>query len=231
MTVINVEQASIRTATVTIKALTVDGRQVTQALFRQLIAEPIIDPSTGTLRGTPWGTVNYHPDKCADDRTHLHDDRTHLHVVWQRGDELRRAREPRPPDTISDYAEAGDDWADALVLTGWRPRNDRYGLTALRLAMSDGPPSLRVDLSVTARKLLDAATVLDGAKSQDGRIDFAQHRYDQARTALVERVGASTEADLRAEVLAERDADRRRHAACWESWQRLIGLDQLFIAV
>jgi hypothetical protein len=38
----------------------------------------------GTLNGVPWGRVNYHSDDCS----HLSD---HWHVVWQLGDELRRA--------------------------------------------------------------------------------------------------------------------------------------------
>jgi hypothetical protein len=37
----------------------------------------------GKLAGIPWGVVDYHPDKCGDDREHIH-------VVWQDNRELGR---------------------------------------------------------------------------------------------------------------------------------------------
>lgn len=80
---ISVEQAFINTATIEIKALTVNGRQVTQALFKQLLNEPVVAWDTGEFLGTVWGRVNYFWGDCkaAD----------HLHVVWQLGDQLRRS--------------------------------------------------------------------------------------------------------------------------------------------
>ena len=80
--VLNVHDAELHTATITVQALKVDGRQVTMAVFRQLLTEPIIGVSNGLLVGKPWGTVNYFFGKCDPD---------HLHVVWQKGTELRRA--------------------------------------------------------------------------------------------------------------------------------------------
>lgn len=82
---LNAQNAVIKTATVEIKALTVSGRQVTQAVFRQLREEPLI-AEDGTLNGVPWGYVNFHPDKCGDSRL------THWHIVWQRGEDLLRSR-------------------------------------------------------------------------------------------------------------------------------------------
>jgi hypothetical protein len=79
--VIDVRDAQIKTASVEIKSLTVSGKQVTQAVFKQLIRERIIAPETAELRGVAWGLVNYFPKPCKPD---------HLHVVWQKGDELRR---------------------------------------------------------------------------------------------------------------------------------------------
>ncbi|MFC8724310.1 hypothetical protein [Streptomyces bacillaris] len=85
------QNATITTAAVEVKTLTISGKQVTLAVFRQLQEEPLI-AEDGTLNGEPWGTVNYHPDKwCTEDR------RPHWHVVWQRGTELRRARVDRVP--------------------------------------------------------------------------------------------------------------------------------------
>lgn len=77
-----VHNAQISTATVEIKTLAITGKQVTLAVFRQLREEPLV-ADDGTLNGVPWGTVNYHPDRCADRPEHWH-------VVWQRGEELLR---------------------------------------------------------------------------------------------------------------------------------------------
>ncbi|WP_328449896.1 hypothetical protein OG780_19410 [Streptomyces sp. NBC_00386] len=77
------QNATITTATVEVKTLTISGKQVTLAVFRQLREEPVIS-SDGTLNGEPWGTVNYHPDKCGDEPDHWH-------VVWQSGGELLRS--------------------------------------------------------------------------------------------------------------------------------------------
>lgn len=83
---IDAHEATVRTATVEVKTLTINGKQVTLAVFRQLIDAEVID-TRGMLprvNGQTWGSVNYHPDKCAEDSEHLH-------VVWQQGDHLRRA--------------------------------------------------------------------------------------------------------------------------------------------
>lgn len=81
---LTVHNAEIKTAAVEIRTLTIGGKQVTLAVFRQLREESLI-ANDGTLNGVPWGIVNYHPDKCGSDREHWH-------VVWQRGSELLRAR-------------------------------------------------------------------------------------------------------------------------------------------
>lgn len=79
-------EAVVKTATVEVRSLTITGKQVTLAVFRQLQEEDLVDYFNGfELAGVPWGHVNYHPDKgCADEGRHLH-------VVWQKGEELRRA--------------------------------------------------------------------------------------------------------------------------------------------
>jgi hypothetical protein len=83
---LTVHNAQVSTATVEIKTLTISGKQVTLAVFRQL-QEELLVAEDGTLNGVPWGRVNYCPGKCADVAEHWH-------VVWQQGDELRRASVP-----------------------------------------------------------------------------------------------------------------------------------------
>ena len=82
---LTVHNAEIRTATVEIKTLTVSGKQVTLAVFRQLVNDWLVD-NQGNFQGTPWGVVNYCPDKWC---SAFGDG--HQHVVWQDGTDLRRS--------------------------------------------------------------------------------------------------------------------------------------------
>jgi hypothetical protein len=79
--VLTAQNAVINTASVQIKTLTVAGKQVTLAVFRQLIEEHIFDWATGRLRGVGWGHVRYLIDRPPEAATNL---------VWQSGDHLRR---------------------------------------------------------------------------------------------------------------------------------------------
>jgi hypothetical protein len=91
---LTVQNAEIKTASVELKTLTVSGKQVTLAVFRQLREEELINYD-GTLNGVAWGVVNYCPQgagKC------LH--RAHWHVVWQSGTDLLR-------DTVEKAADFG----------------------------------------------------------------------------------------------------------------------------
>jgi len=100
------QNATITTATVEVKTLTISGKQVTLALFRQLREEPLI-AHDGTLNGVPWGTVNYHPDKCSGDN--------HWHIVWQRGSELLRSSVGREAPRGTFWSETGDEFISAHV--------------------------------------------------------------------------------------------------------------------
>jgi ribonuclease HI len=62
-------QASITTATVTIKTLRVNSRQLTQSTFRQLPTQQLVDEATPSLLGTVWGWVNYKPPGDAENTT------------------------------------------------------------------------------------------------------------------------------------------------------------------
>lgn len=87
-----VSEAAINTVAVEVKTLKVKSRQVTLALFRQIKAE-FPEPRSNPVL---WGHVNYHPDKCSDEREHMH-------VVWQKGSELRRATVYKKPQFHCDY--------------------------------------------------------------------------------------------------------------------------------
>lgn len=78
--VIEAREAVVRTAQVEIRTLTVTGKQVTLALFRQLPERGWIDDLTGKPTGILWGRVHYQPTK----------DSSEWQLVWQDGEELCR---------------------------------------------------------------------------------------------------------------------------------------------
>lgn len=98
---LSVHTAEITTAAVQINTLTIMGKQVTLAVFRQLEETQLI-ADDGTLNGIPWGRVNYHPDKCADAQGHWH-------IVWQDGVELRRAYVRHSPEFDSTFSPPSAD--------------------------------------------------------------------------------------------------------------------------
>jgi hypothetical protein len=60
--------ASINTASVTIKTLRVDNRQLIQAVFRQLPVQELTNQETIELKGRVRGWVNYNPDGPSENR-------------------------------------------------------------------------------------------------------------------------------------------------------------------
>ena len=78
--VINIQDAKLKTLSVEIKALTVNGKQMTLSVFRQLPEANIFD-GEGRLRGTAWGFVRHRWGDMPDGA---------IHVVWQRGESLCR---------------------------------------------------------------------------------------------------------------------------------------------
>jgi hypothetical protein len=79
-----VQNANVRTFSATIKTVQINHKQMTLAVFRQLVNEAIWDTATRTLRGSPWGLVNYFWQDCGSMVE------PHMHVVWQNGADLRR---------------------------------------------------------------------------------------------------------------------------------------------
>jgi len=89
---VNVTDASVKTTTITADHLVINNRYMTMAMFKQISYEQILDLENIKLNGTPWGYVNYfwpdikhHSDYESSDC---------LHVLWQKGNELRRALIP-----------------------------------------------------------------------------------------------------------------------------------------
>src|SRR5262245_48788152 len=74
------KEATLRTASVGIQALTVDSKQVTLSLFRQIPTNKFVDRLTGQQLGKAWGCVNYFWKEAPQ---HDVTGTRRLHVVWQ----------------------------------------------------------------------------------------------------------------------------------------------------
>lgn len=120
MVSISIKEASIKTLGVAIKILTINSKQVTLAVFRQLMESPLIAPESAELNGIVWGRVNYFWGPCRPN---------HLHIVWQKEEGLFRDC----TYSHSNYLVA-QDWRSSIEgklfdfmvlrsLQGWRPRN------------------------------------------------------------------------------------------------------------
>ena len=252
---LTVHNAEITTARVEIKTLTVSGKQVTLAVFRQLRNVEIL-AQDGVLAGEPWGTVNYHPDKCADAAAHWH-------VVWQHGtDLLRSAVSVAPPQglfwpdeadrfitsCIYDLAAhgstrffSGEPPLEALV----KPRSSYAdpGITTSK----EAPFVVRMALSEHGHAVATALLRLTetqriGHSNTEGKEipPWYQSQLQRAEETLGEQVAALGEEILeykagteelftayKASIAAEL-ARRARHAAARND---IAALPQLFIAV
>ncbi|MFF9664059.1 hypothetical protein ACF1FY_18415 [Streptomyces althioticus] len=212
------QNATVTTATIQVRALTIGKKQVTLAVFRQLEDEDIIRPLDAGLAGEPWGRVNYHPDKCADEKEHIH-------VVWQKGDELRRATVYAPSVAAYKHPVAGL-FVEALIAEGLDHGDREASRTAgaeriqvVKARREDGVAFTRftyhgVQFHGPVRH--DFVTVFH---NHYYRRDEDDHLWRQVRhVAGPEATSASIATGLPA-------------SAYNTSWQQLKDLPQLFIAV
>jgi hypothetical protein len=223
------QTAQITTASVEIKTLTVSGKQVTMAVFRQLYQEPLYDHLTWESQGTPWCRVNYHPDKCGDSP------RTHEHIVWQKGNELRRARVNQPNNDLDEAPGFGFDDDAALCLAAGGvpeaevlPSSIWYQETRYTLGHRWLPFSLlHLDREMDGKLHIqdhDLAVLLD------------QRGYNRQKETIRERhAEIHPEGTGCAETLPALEARANQYAewknAAQQCWKEVLDLDQVFIAV
>lgn len=218
---LTVHNAEVRTATVEVRTLTISGKQVTLAVFRQLIEDDLVD-GDGNFRGLPWGTVNYHPDKCGDKEV------GHLHVVWQQGSELRRTR-CSPPFVLSDDDPVYLDgrvtgpWLDAAIADGWRLNkpcpSDTYSIV---VAFGESAGLVRMALDSDHRWVLQERSRWDTDREEKLRAEALD--AISARVSLERSEATRQVVDSSARV-------RARHKRLNERWVEIEALPQLFIAV
>jgi hypothetical protein len=71
MLMLETNDATISTATITIRALNVGKKQMTQSVFRQLPEAVLVDEEKITLTGIPWGWINYRWGDIGEDYTNF----------------------------------------------------------------------------------------------------------------------------------------------------------------
>lgn len=206
MSKLTVHNAEITTASVEVKTLTISGKQVTLAVFRQLREEPLI-AEDGTLNGLPWGTVNYHPDKCGSDAAHVH-------VVWQKGAELLRCNVKQSAWTKEFFfSEEADDAIQATyclldhIYPSWVRKSRRPSV----FDQNRFDPMIEFRIKDV---WCETACVPD-------------YFHEDPATCMTQAQHDDFWARLRLDVAAE--VERRAHRDA--RWQEISDLPQLFIAV
>lgn len=112
---IDIEDVKLKTFSVEIKALSITGKQMTLSVFRQLPRENIFDENY-SLRGIPWGTVNYYWKGNEGD----------IHIVWQRDNVLYR-------DVLFSADEIGNRFPlyKEIQEAKWNTQTEEYNLSSL----------------------------------------------------------------------------------------------------
>lgn len=197
---------AIETATVQIRTLNVGTKSMTQGIFRQLPDQSVIS-TTGSIDGTPWGVVNYHPERCEDAKMHLH-------VVWQLGEELRRCSVSSPENALFEHPEAAR-YAMALVSEGAFQGDPNSPLDMFRSSERGGGARARVQV----RGVLFWASLplpfLQAWQMRRGDLEDLQ-------AVAMEHFGTGLAPSAEIADLLPVDAYKA-------SWRSLSGLPQLFI--
>jgi hypothetical protein len=239
--VINIHDAKIKTVNVGIKAMTINDRQVTLAVFRQLVEERLIH-NDGSLAGLPWGFVNYHPDGCKDER------HEHRHVVWQKGDELRRAVVYTQTEFPAFRSVIADCYATAVARDAWAGRR-RFKVGEMpelpewtfprgwpvEFVASLYPPARCLGRLWNKERLVDLSRINDGYDfAHDWGFDDGDsggccvHAVNRAMTLLED---IPTADDLSGALREELIAERERRDRWLKTTQEIMTLPQLFVAV
>jgi hypothetical protein len=228
------QSAEITTATVEIKALTVNGKQVTLAVFRQLYDEPLYHPLTWKAFGTPWCRVNYHPDRCDRDPV------VHEHVVWQKGDELRRTRVDLPSDELDlvpRFSEHPDDEIAVCLAAG---RIGNAWITSVQGATSYNykakapvqEPAAYVTGKFNTGREVDAKLYLSSPAVAGIVRGFGDHPHPSLGSEHAhlhpDGVGCKQMADFLGERFTSTDVWL---SEAFECWQDIRQLPQVFIAL
>lgn len=238
---IEAHKATVTTASVTIKVLTVSGRQVTIALFQQFQDEDWED-SDGHLRGTPWGWVN----RCPDRTDYIcQRRRTHRHVVWQLGEELRRCCAAPPEELqLENWVHSDIHWLTVAVYSqGWRPSKWEWGQKSVRVRFPSGVV-LEIIPSEEVRTYLnrwESHETLSSRVTSGSALDWEVSHLERAEADLVQAWGELRQvaepllgemgvSNWRDAAEEEIKAAQERHERRQQNWKLAGELPQLCIA-
>jgi hypothetical protein len=241
-TTLRIHEATVQTMQVEIQVLKVGKKQVTMGMFRQLPAAPLLSGEELSLRGVPWGHVNYWWD---GDGSRNNDD-ARLHIIWQQDTGLYRSvihRRPSP-QTRRRFQSLLDDVMKDLFLWlagGAAVRVVSYvdgQLTVewqgLRWCVSAVHPDIHTAHQMV--RLTNEAAQRLGQGATTAADDWWMQRYGEVQEKylkLLEHRGLHIVTD--ADLLAQRAAVEERRVTYeqrWEQqWQTLQALPQLYIAI
>lgn len=237
MTEILATEATLSTLKVEIKALTVSGKQMTLAVFRQLPTQKTYDCEMNLrLDVRYWGIVRYAIKDEGD-----------VWVVMEQGGRLYRGRFYRERDypypDFSELHRAELNYRDALHGSGlWNWLHDQYECRTMLdneaydklLVWADSETSKRVgEIQEATRKKAESGDRPSGATSIYGDTYSyfdSQITRGRERIAALEKWTPQIEIVLQSynEYRDEQDAHEGRYVS---SKTRLLALPQLFIAV
>jgi hypothetical protein len=110
--------AEITTASVTIKTLRVNSRQLTRGTFRQLQRRPLVDEDKVEVNGVVWGWVNYRPDGEANETQFVvqFGDKLCRCPFWVR--DLKHAETAAWPEPLKTLWANHNRWAHCSAIDG-----------------------------------------------------------------------------------------------------------------
>jgi len=250
------ENTAIQERPVNIKVLTVGTKQVTQALYHQLVEEQLFDKNA-QIQGNVWGWVNLHTS-CSSNKDQ------HLHAIYEREGSLKRCCVFASHSNSSDYKQlqkrldhAGEAYVYAVALEGhgFTSNGKPCMGTPLRFKVKEGIKSIEVypfnsvyelwklrdDVKRYRKELNEAEqdeTALYSLELAKGRLDRGLKSLAGVETEVLRRLAeCSEDKDLPTSELAwthfEHTVDEiANFEKAWkQSFQKLQSADQLFIAV
>jgi len=157
-----IDEVSVQERSVTIRVLTVGTKQVTQALYKQLVDDSVLD-NMGNIKGNIWGWVNFHSEYCGSSGSHLH-------TIWDDGGVLKRCclYERYGPFSVHEKLSNQLNYA---------------GLCYLYLAFNEGKLEIPEDDSISAGPIRKFAITIGrhhlNLTGQDSMIDLLRYHRNK----------------------------------------------------
>jgi hypothetical protein len=228
--VLKVNDVTVKEMTVEVKVIRIGKKQMTQSVFRQLPEESVITPRTGELQGEVCGRVNYHVG-CEGIEEHFH-------VIWQKGRELRRGIAFLPWNKMDRSQCFPWSFYDSVMgqlhkryflylaaksVAGWEPSDLNWAV---------GDP---IDWTVASTRLLDYvdlhALERFWRNRDKGAYDELFWRVKEIGRSLLDERPLLVEGTAYEDMVDIVEEAKPTMMKWRQSYDQLVQLDQLFIAV